>query len=79
MSTLLRMPRAKGPNSVQLTVNLPSAWIDELDGLAASLVKVGVYLPGETPNRSVLLRWLIRRGLDAAKADAAPPAKKRGK
>ena len=71
---MARVPRAKGPNDQQVTVNLPSAWVDEVDEIA-STVAAGVAL-----TRSDALRTVIRTGIDAIKAKRAaadPPPKRR--
>jgi predicted DNA-binding protein len=64
------MPRSKGPNSVQVSINLPPSWVDELDALASSLSE-----PGAERDRSTVLRQCIRRGIDAMTPD--PPKKSR--
>jgi hypothetical protein len=66
------MPRPKGKNTGQLSVNLPPEWIDELDELADRMA-----LPGMTITRADTFRAAIRRGLDELTKEH--PAKPRGK
>jgi hypothetical protein len=63
-----RMPRPKGKNTGQLSVNLPEEWIDELDQLAETMA-----LPGMTITRADVFRAVIRCGLDELKARQAKP------
>jgi hypothetical protein len=59
-----RVPREKGPNDQQVTVNLPSSWVDEVDELAESLTR-----PGVSVTRADALRLAVRTGLDALRKD----------
>ena len=68
---MARVPRAKGPNDQQVTVNLPSGWVEEVDEIASS-VAAGVAL-----TRSDALRTVIRTGIDAIKARRAASEPKR--
>jgi hypothetical protein len=63
--------RPKGKNDVQLSVNLPSEWAEQLEALAEALS-----LPGAERTRADALRACIKRGLDELTREYPP---KRGR
>lgn len=58
------VPRPKGPNDTQVSVNMPGAWADELDELARAMSTEGLHL-----TRSDVLRLAVRKGLDALRKE----------
>jgi metal-responsive CopG/Arc/MetJ family transcriptional regulator len=58
------VPRAKGPNDTQVSVNLPGQWAEELDELARVMSEEGLGL-----TRSDVMRLAVRKGLDALKKE----------
>jgi hypothetical protein len=60
--------KGRGPldpgGSTQLAVHLPNTWLREIDDILESWPADGLL-----PTRVVVLRTIIRRGLDARKSD----------
>lgn len=70
MSTIRPVPRPKSEQDLVTTsVNLPSAWLEEAEGLAAKMSEVAG-APGSL-TRSHALRVAVRRGLDSLAAEYA--------
>ncbi len=69
---MMRMPRAKGTGSTQVSVLVPDEWLDRIDAIAKQLSE-----PGEPATRATVLRRVIRRGLDALEAEHPAEGKKR--
>lgn len=64
--------KPKGPNDQQLSVNVPSAWVDEIEQLAEAMSQPGIAITKADVHRAAL-----RRGLDALKAEH-PEKRRRG-
>jgi hypothetical protein len=54
-----KMPRPKGPNNTQVSINLPEEWVEELDKLAGALSQPGLVLV-----RADVIRMALRTGMD---------------
>jgi len=59
MGNTAKVPRPKGPNDTQVSVNLPGNWMDEVEKLVHELAR-----PGEVLTRSDVVRMALRAGLD---------------
>jgi hypothetical protein len=66
------MPRAKGENDGQVTLTLPSKWLDEAEELSETMRR-----PGMVIVRADVLRMAMRIGLDSLADEAKKPARKR--
>jgi hypothetical protein len=63
--------KPKGPNDQQISVNVPSAWLDEIERLAEAMSQPGIAITKADVHRAAL-----RRGLDAMAAEQKPRGRK---
>jgi hypothetical protein len=67
---LIEMPK-EPVDSIQVSVRIPTAWVEELDALATTMSRPGIELA-----RADLLRATIARGIKELRAELKPKPKR---